>query len=336
MSEPAPGTGLPDTRILDIVALGEPMVEFNQVRPGEPCYLQGFGGDSSNAAIAAARAGARCGYVSRVGADPFGEALLALWRAEGVDASGVAVDPGAPTGIYFVQHAAGGDGAGGHRFTYRRAGSAASRMTADEPGLALVRRTRILHVSGIGQAISDSASAATAAAIAIAREAGALVSYDPNLRPALWGPDRFRPAAEAAMARADIVLPSLEDVALLTGRDAPDTDAGIDAALDWILGFGPRVVALTLGARGAAIATRERRARIPAAPARAVDATGAGDCFDGNFLAEYLRTGDPFAAAAFAVTAAAIATEGFGAVAPLPRRAEVEARMARAQVGGRG
>lgn len=306
---------------LDILALGEGMVEFNQVRPGEPHYLQGFGGDTSNAAIAAARAGARTGYVSRVGGDAFGEALLELWRAEGVDTTGVAVDPESPTGLYFVQHGRQPDGNVGHRFTYRRAGSAASRMTAAEPGLALVAQARVLHVSGISQAISDSAAQAVAAAIGAAREAGVLVSYDPNLRPALWAPERFRPTVEATLKLADIVLPSLEDAALLTGAADPDR------TLDWFLGFGPRIAALTLGSEGAMIATPERRRRIAAPAANVLDATGAGDCFDGNFLAEYLRTGDPFAAGAWAVTAAAIATEGYGAVAPLPRRAQVEARM---------
>lgn len=69
----------------DVVALGEAMVEFNQTRPGEPHYLQGFGGDTSNAVIAAARAGARTAYLTRLGQDTFGDALMALWQREGVD-----------------------------------------------------------------------------------------------------------------------------------------------------------------------------------------------------------------------------------------------------------
>jgi len=84
----------------DIVAIGEPLVEFNQARSADPAaYLQGFGGDTSNMAIAAARLGADVGYVTRVGNDRFGRMFLDLWRSEGVDASGVAVDPEAPTGV---------------------------------------------------------------------------------------------------------------------------------------------------------------------------------------------------------------------------------------------
>ena len=86
----------------DIVAIGEPMIEFNQTVRGEPQYLQGFGGDTSNFAIAAARQGASAAYITRLGDDPFGRMFLGLWRREGVDASGVAIDPGAYTAAYFV------------------------------------------------------------------------------------------------------------------------------------------------------------------------------------------------------------------------------------------
>ena len=106
----------------DILALGEAMVEFNATRSEDgKTWLQGFGGDTSNTAIAAARLGARAGYVTRVGNDPFGRRLLALWSDERVSTEGVAVDDDAPTGVYFVSH-----DPSGHAFSYLRAGSAAS------------------------------------------------------------------------------------------------------------------------------------------------------------------------------------------------------------------
>src|SRR4051812_39340656 len=148
------------TKLFDIVALGEAMVEFNQTRPGEPQYLQGFGGDTSNAAIAAARAGARVAYLTRLGQDSFGDELRALWQREGVDTSGIERDACAPTGIYFVTH-----GPKGHEFSYRRAGSAASLMTPKWLPKEIVRGARILHVSGISLAISHSARDTVFAAI---------------------------------------------------------------------------------------------------------------------------------------------------------------------------
>ena len=120
----------------DIVAVGEAMVEFNATRADDPdTYVRGFGGDTSNMVIAAARLGARAAYVSRVGDDAFGRSLLRLWADEGVDTRGVTTDGAAPTGVYFVTH-----GPAGHEFSYLRAGSAArDRRSSPESALASSR-----------------------------------------------------------------------------------------------------------------------------------------------------------------------------------------------------
>ena len=126
----------------DVVALGEPLVEFNQVRGGDAhAWRQGYGGDTSNMAIAAARLGARVAYVTRLGDDGFGRLFRALWSAEGVALDGVATDPDAPTGVYFVTH-----GPTGHAFAYLRAGSAASRLAPSNLQLDVIRAARGLHV----------------------------------------------------------------------------------------------------------------------------------------------------------------------------------------------
>src|SRR5262245_49314540 len=109
--------------MFDLVSLGEPMYEFSQVPGEEQRWLQGFGGDTSNAVIAAARQGARVAYVTRLGDDAFGRDFLELWRREGVDTTGVDIDREAHTAVYFINH-----GPQGHVFSYLRAGSAASRM----------------------------------------------------------------------------------------------------------------------------------------------------------------------------------------------------------------
>ncbi len=137
---------------IDILAYGEPLVEFNQ-QPDDPTrYLQGFGGDTSNFCIAAARQGATTGYISAVGADSFGERLVALWTRERVDTRHVRVDAAAPTGVYFVSH-----DNHGHRFDYLREGSAASRYQHEHLPLAAIAQARFLHLSGISLAISTSA-----------------------------------------------------------------------------------------------------------------------------------------------------------------------------------
>lgn len=133
---------------IDLVCLGEAMREFNQTLGGgeHSIFLAGFGGDTSNVAIAAARQG---------------DDLMSLWSAEGVNTEWVARDEDAPTSIYFVTHTE-----KDHVFTYRRDGSAASRMRPKDLSATLLASTACLHVSGISQAISPSACDTVFAAIA--------------------------------------------------------------------------------------------------------------------------------------------------------------------------
>jgi len=293
----------------DILCMGEPMLEFNQQAPdaeGRVFYLEGHGGDTSNAAIAAARSGARVGYVTAVGADAGGESFQALWRQEGIDTATVRVNPGAPTGIYFVTH-----DDRGHHFTFYRTGSAAARYTSADLPLPAIAAAKLLHVSGISQAISDTACDAVFAAIEAARGAGVKVSYDTNLRLRLWPARRAAAVMHAAIAQSDFVFPSYEDAEVLTGL----SDA--NAIADFYLNLCP-VVLLKLGKDGVLACTRERRERIGGHVVRAVDATGAGDTFAGAFLARHVAGDDPFQAARYGNAAAALSTTGYGAVAPIP------------------
>jgi 2-dehydro-3-deoxygluconokinase len=301
----------------DVIALGEPMIEFNQTRGSSPEYLQGFGGDTSNMAIAASRLGARSAYATRVGDDAFGRMFLELWASEGVDTRGVARDSQAPTGVYFVTHAA-----NGHEFSYLRSGSAASRLSPGNLPLDAIRASRVLHLSGISQAISGSACDACFAAIEAARSAGAKISYDTNLRLKLWPLPRARAVIRATLALADWALPSIDDAKLLFDRDDPD--AIIAACHD----VGVPLVILRSGAQGCVVSDGRRRERIAGHKVQAVDATGAGDCFDGAFTVRVLAGDDPVDAARYANAAAALATTGYGAVAPLPRDTEVRALLA--------
>ncbi len=296
----------------DILCLGEPMLEFNQQPDGN--YLPGHGGDTSNCAIAAARQGASVGYVTHIGADTFGNSFMDLWQAEGVDTSTVRQVNEAHTGVYFVTH-----GANGHEFSYFRAGSASSRMGPDDLPVSALQSVKILHVSGISQAISDTAADAVFAAIQTVKDAGGMVSYDTNLRLKLWPIERARAVTHAAMAQCDIALPGLDDAEQLTGLCDPD------AIADFYLNLGAKIVALTLGAEGTLVATPERRERVEGRRVEAVDATAAGDTFDGAFLSRIVAGDDPFQAARYANAAAALSTQGYGAVAPMPRKDAVEA-----------
>jgi 2-dehydro-3-deoxygluconokinase len=301
-------------RNIDILSLGEPLLEFNQLsEAGRQIYLPGFGGDTSNVAVAAARQGASVGYVTRLGGDPFGDRFMALWEAEGIDTSCVARDSNAPTGIYFVTH-----GPSGHQFTYFRKGSAASRMTPTDLPREAIAHASVLHASGISQAISESACDAVFEAIAIARANGVTVSYDTNLRLKLWPLARARAIILESISLADVCLPSLEDASALLGTRDPD------AIVDALLGKGAGVVALKMGPDGALVANKTERQRLSGHQVDAIDATGAGDTFDGAFIAMLLEGRSLREAAVYANAAAALSTTGYGAVQAIPRRSDVE------------
>ncbi|RFU12632.1 sugar kinase [Rhodobacteraceae bacterium W635] len=298
----------------DILTLGEALIEFmRQPDDGNRVlYEQGFGGDTSNTAIAAARQGASVGYLSAVGDDLFGQALRDLWRREAVSDAHVLTRPGDPTGAYFVQpHAS------GRHFSYARRGSAASLYGPTDLPETTIAQAKVLHSSGLSQAISPTMRAAVRRAAEIARAGGTLVSFDINLRLNLWSLEEAKAAAADILPLADIVFPSDDEAEKLTSLTDPD------AILDHYLAFGARIVALKRGARGVMIATPEARHSIPPDAATPVDSTGAGDSFAGAFLAYYIESGDVVQAGQLAAKVAAGTVSGLGAIAPIPRRDQV-------------
>lgn len=303
----------------DIAALGEAMLEFNQTQEEPPLYLQGFGGDTSNAAIAAARAGARVAYLSRVGIDRWGDRLMDLWQRENVDTTTVLRDEQAATGIYFVSH-----DAKGHHFSYARAGSAASRMQPSDltqHWSEVIAHSHWLHVSGISLAISASACDTAFTAMQHARHMGTRVAFDSNFRLSLWPLARAQACIRHAVSLCDLFLPSLEDMTALTGlSQAQDIIA-------WSHAQGAAQVVLKLGADGALASDGHKLHVVSGHSVQCVDATGAGDCFAGNLLARLAQGDDLDHGVRYANAAAALAVQGFGAVAPLPRPEQVQALL---------
>jgi 2-dehydro-3-deoxygluconokinase len=295
---------------MDVVCLGEPMLEFNQQANGT--YLQGFGGDTSNAAVSAARQGAKVGYLTRLGTDRFGDAFMDLWHAAGIDTSQVIRDPDYPTAIYFVTH-----DQDGHHFSYRRADSAATRMRPGDFSADYIASAKILHVSGISQAISVSAADTVFDAIEIARTNDTRVAYDTNLRLGLWPTQRARAVIHEAIRSCQIALPSYDDATVLTGLQAPQD------IVDFYLHLGADLVVLKLGAKGCVVGTPRGRTAIEGVKASSVDANAAGDTFAGALLAEIAAGREPPDAARWANLAAALSTQRQGAVSSIPGRDEV-------------
>ena len=298
------------------------MVEFWSDEPlgTAACLNRGYGGDVLNSLVTAARLGSRTGFITRVGDDPFGEALVAAWRAEGVDTACAPLVPG-ENGVYFISLLPGGQ----REFSYRRAGSAASRIVPSDLEEPYIASARILLLSGITQAISATAQAATLEAARLARKSGTLVCYDPNYRAALWEQRGGTEVALAAfgdlMPQVDVLLPSwpadLDFLARVAGASGAMT-GDEEAAVRWLASAMCPLVAMKLGPAGALVARGGSVQRVdPATPERIVDTTGAGDAWNGAFL-HLLAAGRPAPEAArFANQVAAAKLAHRGAIPPI-------------------
>ncbi len=144
-----------------------------------------------------------------------------------------------------------------------------------------------------------------------------VVTFDPNVRLNLWPLARARAITEATARQVDYLLPSLEDAQTLTGLTDPE------AIVRHYLALGPHTVCLKMGGEGVLVASGGSIVRIAGHKVDVVDATGAGDCFDGAFVARLAMGDTTEAAARYANAAAALSTSGYGAVAPIPRPEDV-------------
>ncbi|WP_447740560.1 sugar kinase [Pseudomonas laurentiana] len=259
----------------DVLCFGETMAMFVAEQAGDLASAGQFGkriaGADSNVAIGLARLGFKVRWLSRVGDDSLGRFVLDSLRREGLDCSGVEVDPSSPTGFQLKARC---DDGSDPAVEYFRRGSAASRMSP-----ALIRpgwlQARHLHATGIPLALSEGCRALSHALVDGMRAAGRSISFDPNLRPTLW-PDQSSMVREtnALAAKADWVLPGLEEGRLLTGQDTP---ADIAA---FYLDQGVQLVVIKLGDAGAYFRSADGEGRVAPVPvSRVVDTVGAGDAF---------------------------------------------------------
>jgi len=299
---------------IDILSFGEPLFEFSQL-PGQAeavSYLSGFGGDTSNFSVSAARQGANVAILAHIGSDVFGDQFVDLWEKEGVKTDFVVRNPDAPTGIYFISH-----DERGHHFTFYRKGSAASLVNPQQIPLDAIAEAKLLHTSAITHAISDSSSDAVFEAIEMAKRENTMISFDTNLRLKLWPLSRARAVIHETIRQVDFCMPSLDEAQLLTGLEDANEIA------DYYLGLGAKTVVLKMGKDGAMVATGDRRFTAGGHRVDTVDATGAGDCFSGAFLSQVVKEEPLEHALAYANCAAALTTTGYGAVAPIPTAEQV-------------
>lgn len=288
---------------LDVVTAGEALVVLAAESPGALEDVERFrrfaAGAELNVATGLARLGLRVGYLTRLGDDAFGRYLSGVLAHERISTALVAAEPARSTAFMLKSLAQEGRDPA---IDYYRRGSAASTMDAGD--LARLRgvHARHLHLTGVLPALSDGCRALTDALLAHARAQGWRISFDPNLRPRLWASrEEMARTLGAFAARADLVLPGLEEGRLLTGRERPQDIAA------HFLAAGAAAVVVKLGPEGAWCADRSGLAEhVPGLPvARVVDTVGAGDGFaagvvsgllDGLPLVEAARRGNAIGA----------------------------------------
>ncbi|MEM2897539.1 MAG: sugar kinase [Candidatus Bathyarchaeia archaeon] len=306
-----------ETKKLDAISLGEPLLEFNAREMGNlseiKTFDRGWGGDTSNFIVAFSRLGGRVGYVTRVGSDEFGRCFLKLWEKEGIDVSRVVIEDGGFTGIYFISRKN-----GEHDFTYYRKDSAASHLSMKDIDVNYILSAKIFHSSGISQAISASCCEAVLYAMKKSKESNVIVSYDPNVRLKLWPLEKAQEAISKAIRLSDIVMPSLEDLRLLTNTES------IEDGVKKLMGLGTKLIVVKLGEKGCLIRFKDEEHLVEGFKTKLVDTTGAGDAFDAAINMALLQGWSIKKAAVFANATAALKLKGRGAVTALPFRKEVE------------
>ena len=294
------GSGVTAPRI---ACIGECMVELQEQPDG--LLRRSSGGDTLNTALYLARLGMTVDYVTALGDDPWSDEMLAFWRAEGIGTGLVQRLPGQLPGLYVIQT----DRFGERRFLYWRDGAAA-RHLFDHLDVRRLDAFDVLYLSGITLSIYPEASRSLLfQALGRARERGARVVFDTNFRPRGW-PDRALAQALYArsLAASDIVLASIEDLALVFGEDA-------EAAL---LRHAPGAeVVLRLSHPASRVRHGDTVLDVPALPAaRVVDTTAAGDSFAAAYLSARLRGAPPEAAARAGHELAGVVVGYPGAIIP--------------------
>lgn len=300
---------------LDIISIGECMIEMFCEGPlaTTDTYTRTFAGDTMNMLVAASRLGAKTGYVTHVGNDPFQDFLTEAWRSEGIDLR-CATPLDRPNGLYFISILPGGE----REFTYYRAGSAASFLEPADIDPDYIGSAKVVYASGITQAISESSRAAVLEAFRIAREHNVVTAFDTNLRLGLWSLDDARNALDEIIPHVDILLPSApEESEALFGTD--DARVVIGSARE----RGVRMVAVKCGADGALLGLDDGIHEIPAyVPERVADTSGAGDVFNGGLLYGLTHGMSAVEAARLGTVMAGLKVRGRGATYSIPSREE--------------
>jgi fructokinase len=306
---------------MSILCFGEMLIDFVSLETGVTVgqasgFIKAAGGAPANVAVAVARLGYNAGFMGKVGDDPFGHYLVNLLSAEGIHVDGCVFDKSARTALAFVSLAQDGD----RSFMFYRNPSADMLFRADEVKKDVIRRFRVFHFGSISL-ISEPSRGATLRAVKIAQDNGLMISYDPNLRPALWENEQAaREGMMLGMQHAHVLKISEEEVLFLLGTD--------DVAQLWNPNM--KLIMVTHGADGATWYTRTASNHVKGFKVNSVDTTGAGDAFVAAYLTRILELGIEYESrlddiTRFACGVGALTTLVKGGIPGMPTREQVDA-----------
>lgn len=316
-------------KTFDVVALGELLIDFTEngtSQQGNPIYEANPGGAPCNVLSMLNRAGKKTAFIGKVGQDIFGKRLKAVLEETGIDVSNLIMDADVCTTLAFVETFADGD----RDFSFYRNPGADMMLRQDELHEDLLKDTRIFHFGTLSMT-HEEVREATKKAIRIAKESGALISFDPNLREPLWKSlDEAKEQVAYGLSQCDILKISDNEIRWFTGEE--DFDAGIAKLRGE---YDIPLIMLSMGKDGSRAYYKDLR--VEAAPflqENTIETTGAGDTFGGCCLYHVLKYGlEHFDEAklkemlTFANAAASIITTRKGALRVMPEVAEVERLM---------
>ncbi|KAH6768202.1 pfkB-like carbohydrate kinase family protein [Perilla frutescens var. frutescens] len=263
-----------------IVSFGEMLIDFVPTVSGvslaeAPGFLKAPGGAPANVAIAVTRLGGNSAFIGKLGDDEFGHMLAGILKENGVSTGGVNLDKGARTALAFVTLRADGE----REFMFYRNPSADMLLTPDELNLELIRSGKVFHYGSISLIVEPCRSAHLKA-MEVAKDEGALLSYDPNLRLPLW--PSAAEAKEQILSiwdKADVIKVSDDELSFLTDNNEVDDKAAMSLYHDNL-----KLLLVTLGDKGCRYYTKHFHGAIDAFRVKTVDTTGAGDSFVGALL----------------------------------------------------
>ena len=315
--------------MLDVVALGELLIDFaarGTDDAGYPTLAANPGGAPGNFLAALNAYGRKTAFLGKVGNDTFGHLLLKTLKGAGIETKGIVVDDSVFTTLAFVTFDENGD----RSFSFARKPGADTRLTWEEIDRTLIDGARVFHF-GTLSLTDEPVRTATRKAVAYAKEAGKLITCDPNLRMPLWhDPEEAKKQMLWSLKQADVVKISDNEVEFLWNCTPEE---GADKLLKE---FGVSLAMVTLGPEGCLLKTKNAAFRTACPRVCPVDTTGAGDIFGGSAVARLLEleksveelTGDDLAyIGKFAATAASLSTETIGGIPSIPPKRDVYRAM---------